>query len=86
MNFENTNVSARVSSTLKKIVTDSDFSHKDAYELGAKIIASGEGAKVKFEQERKKELNKIIMKRKYRQIKDKEKELEKELDEMDEDN
>ena len=45
-----------------------------------------QGAKVKFEQERNKELNKIIMKRKYRQIKDKEKELEKELDEMDEDN
>ena len=34
------NVSARVESTLKRIVNESDFTHKDAYELGAKIIAN----------------------------------------------
>ena len=32
---EKTNISARVDITLKKIVEDSTFTHKDAYELGA---------------------------------------------------
>ena len=36
------NISARVEITLKKIVEDSSFTHKDAYELGAKLIAMGE--------------------------------------------
>ena len=36
---EKTNISARVDITLKKIVEDSTFTHKDAYELGAKLIA-----------------------------------------------
>ena len=35
---EKTNISARVEITLKKIVEDSAFTHKDAYELGAKMI------------------------------------------------
>ena len=39
---EKTNISARVEITLKKIVEDSSFTHKDAYELGAKLIAMGE--------------------------------------------
>ena len=38
---EKTNISARVEITLKKIVEDSTFTHKDAYELGAKLIAMG---------------------------------------------
>ena len=38
---EKTNISARVELTLKKIVEDSTFTHKDAYELGAKLIAMG---------------------------------------------
>jgi len=33
---EKTNISARVDLTLKKIVEESTFNHKDAYELGAK--------------------------------------------------
>ena len=41
MTIEKCNVSARVEGTLKRIVTESDFTHKDAYELGAKIIAKG---------------------------------------------
>lgn len=36
---EKTNISARVEITLKKIVEDSAFTHKDAYKLGAKLIA-----------------------------------------------
>ena len=41
MLLEKTNISARVEITLKKIVEDSAFTHKDAYELGAKLIAMG---------------------------------------------
>ena len=36
---EKTNISARVEITLKKIVEESSFTHKDAYELGAMLIA-----------------------------------------------
>ena len=39
---EKTNISARVDLTLKKIVEESAFNHKDAYELGAKLIAIGD--------------------------------------------
>lgn len=42
MKIRKENISARVSCALKKIVVDSDFSHREAYELGAKIIASGD--------------------------------------------
>ena len=38
MLLEKTNISARVDITLKKIVEDSTFTHKDAYELGAKLM------------------------------------------------
>ena len=39
---EKTNISARVEITLKKIVEESSFTHKDAYELGAMLIAIGD--------------------------------------------
>ena len=42
MENENTNISARVPCVLKRIVKESDFTHKDAYELGAKLIATGD--------------------------------------------
>ena len=45
MKMRKENISARVPCALKKIVVDSDFSHRDAYELGAKIIASGDAPK-----------------------------------------
>ena len=44
MKIQKENISARVPSTLKKIVVDSEYSHRDAYELGAKIIASGDAS------------------------------------------
>ncbi len=40
-----TNISARVEITLKQIVDESIFNHKDAYELGAKLIAIGDAEK-----------------------------------------
>lgn len=39
---EKTNISTRVEITLKKIVEESSFTHKDAYELGALLIAIGD--------------------------------------------
>ena len=42
---EKTNISARVEITLKKIVEESSFTHKDAYELGAMLIAIGDADK-----------------------------------------
>lgn len=42
---EKTNISARVEITLKQIVDESTFNHKDAYELGAKLIAIGDAEK-----------------------------------------
>ena len=39
---EKTHISARVEITLKKIVEESSFTHKDAYELGAMLIAIGD--------------------------------------------
>lgn len=40
-----TNISARVEITLKQIVDESIFNHKDAYELGAKLIAIADAEK-----------------------------------------
>ncbi|WP_400253032.1 hypothetical protein [Methanobrevibacter smithii] len=42
---EKTNISARVEITLKQIVDESIFNHKDAYEIGAKLIAIGDAEK-----------------------------------------
>ena len=46
MRTEKTNISARVEITLKKIVEESSFTHKDAYELGAMIIAIGDAVEL----------------------------------------
>ena len=42
---DKTNISARVEITLKQIVDESTFNQKDAYELGAKLIAIGDAEK-----------------------------------------
>ena len=42
---DKTNISARVEITLKQIVDESTFNHKDASELGAKLIAIGDAEK-----------------------------------------
>lgn len=39
---EKTNISTRVEITLKKIVEEPSFTHKDAYELEAMLIAIGD--------------------------------------------
>ena len=57
---EKTNISARVDLTLKKIVEESTFNHKDAYELGAKLIAIIKQNEYKIIQAKKEQLEKEL--------------------------
>ena len=65
---EKTNISARVEMTLKKIVEDSTFTHKDAYELGAKLIAIGDAEETITLIDNDPALQKIIKQSEYRLI------------------
>ena len=76
---EKTNISARVEMTLKKIVEDSTFTHKDAYELGAKLIAIGDAEETLTLIDNDPVLQKIIKQNEYRLIQAKKEQLEKEL-------
>ena len=76
---EKTNISARVEMTLKKIVEDSTFTHKDAYELGAKLIAIGDAEETMALIDNDPVLQKIIKQNEYRLIQAKKEQLEKEL-------
>ena len=76
---EKTNISARVEMTLKKIVGDSTFTHKDAYELGAKLIAIGDAEETMTLIDNDPVLQKIIKQNEYQLIQAKKEQLEKEL-------
>jgi len=76
---EKTNISARVEITLKKIVEDSNFTHKDAYELGAKMIAMGNAEETLILISRNPDFEKIIKQTEYRLIEARKNQLEKEL-------
>lgn len=76
---EKTNISARVEITLKKIVEDSAFTHKDAYELGAKLIAMGNAEDTLSLINTNPNFEKIIKQTEYRLIEARKKELEREL-------
>ena len=76
---EKTNISARVEMTLKKIVEDSTFTHKDAYELGAKLIAIGDAEETMELNDNDPVLQKIIKQNEYRLIQAKKEQLEKKL-------
>ena len=79
---EKTTISARVSSTLKKIVEDSDYSQKDAYELGAKLIATGEADEVLSSIEDDPKFLKILKETEYGIIQTRKFQLEKELKDL----
>ena len=79
MLLEKTNIRARVEITLKKIVEDSTFNHKDAYELGAKLIAIGDAEETITLIDNNPVLQKIIKQNEYRLIQAKKEQLEKEL-------
>ena len=79
MSTEKTNISARVEITLKKIVEDSSFTHKDAYELGAKLIAMGEAENTIMEINNNSAYERIIKQTEHRLIEARKLELEREL-------
>ena len=76
---EKTNISARVEITLKKIVEDSTFTHKDAYELGAKLIAMGNAEDTLALLNTNPDFERIIKQTEYRLIEARKQELEREL-------
>ena len=76
---EKTNISARVDITLKKIVEDSTLTHKDAYELGAKLIAMGNAEDTLALINTNPNFEKIIKQTEYSLIEARKKELEREL-------
>ena len=79
---EKTNISARVEITLKKIVEDSSFTHNDAYELGAKLIAMGEAENTIMEINNNSTYERIIKQTEHRLIEARKLELERELREL----
>ncbi|WP_407413182.1 hypothetical protein [Methanobrevibacter sp.] len=79
MAVRKSNVSARVESTLKRIVNESDFTHKDAYEIGAKIIARGDAEKTITAMETDSELERKIKQAEYQIVQERKTELEREL-------
>ena len=79
---EKTNISARVEITLKKIVEDSTFTHKDAYELGAKLIAMGNAEDTLALINTNPDFERIIKQTEYRLIEARKKELERELKDL----
>ena len=76
---EKTNISARVDLTLKKIVEESTFNHKDVYELGAKLIAIGDAEETIEIIDSDPVLQKLIKQNEYKIIQAKKEQLEKEL-------
>ena len=76
---EKTNISARVEITLKKIVEDSTFTHRDAYELGAKLIAMGNAEETLALINTNPDFERIIKQTEYSLIEARKQELEREL-------
>ena len=79
MLLEKTNISARVEITLKKIVEDSTFTHKDAYELGAKLIAMGNAEETMALINTNPDFERIMKQTEYSLIETRKLELEREL-------
>lgn len=79
MLLKKTNISARVGITLKKIVEDYSFTHKDAYELEAKLIAMGNAEDTLALINTSLDFERIIKETEYRLIEARKLELEREL-------
>jgi len=76
---EKTNISARVEITLKKIVEESSFTHKDAYELGAMLIAIGDADQTITSIQNDSNYARIMKQTEYRLIEERKHQLEREL-------
>ena len=74
-----TNISARVEITLKKIVEESSFTHKDAYELGAMLIAIGDADQTITSIQNDSNYTRIMKQTEYRLIEERKHQLEREL-------
>lgn len=79
---EKINISARVDLTLKKIVEESTLTIKDAYELGAKLIAIGDAEETMEIIDNDPVLQKLIKQNEYKIIQAKKEQLEKELKDL----
>ena len=79
MSLEKTNISARVEITLKKIVEESSFTHKDAYELGAMLIAIGDADQTITSIQNDSNYTRIMKQTEYRLIEERKHQLEREL-------
>lgn len=82
MAIRKSNVSARVETTLKRIVKESEFTHKDAYELGAKLIAKGNAEETITSVNEDPDLEKTIRRTEYQIVSERKHQLEKELKDM----
>lgn len=82
MVIRKSNVSARVETTLKRIVKESEFTHKDAYELGAKLIAKGNAEETITSVNEDPDLEKTIRRTEYQIVSERKHQLEKELKDM----
>ena len=76
---EKTNISARVEITLKKIVEGSSFTHKDAYELGAMLIAIGDAEDTITLIHNNPNYQKVMKQTEYRLIETRKQEIETDL-------
>ena len=76
---EKTNISARFEITLKKIVEESSFTHKDAYELGAMLIAIGDADQTITSIQNDSNYTRIMKQTEYRLIEERKHQLEREL-------
>ncbi|MBR0370401.1 MAG: hypothetical protein IJH63_06720 [Methanobrevibacter sp.] len=79
MTVRKSNISARVDTCLKRIVKDSEHTHKFAYELGAKLIAMGVAEETMISINENPELEKIIKRTEYTLVKERKSQLENEL-------
>ena len=77
-------VSARVPDAIKKVVKDSKYSHKVAYELGAGIIGMGKVEEAKEMIDNDPEYDKVVKEKKCELLEEKKRKLEKEIKDIDE--
>ena len=82
MTIRKSNVSARVDTCLKRVVKDSEYTHKFSYELGAKLIALGVAEETMKSLDENKELDKILKRIEYMLVKERKNQLEKELKDL----
>ena len=82
MKLNKATISARVESALKQIVMDSHFTHGDAYELGAKLIATGDASKAIGDVDKNPDFKKTVKEKEYEILDKRKTELEKELKDL----